>query len=760
MSSTASTPTLFYSCRIAENAFLCYGVLEQPLTGKEHIFIDGIKAQKPLLAARLQAQQTQRIIMIVRTEEGSFLDGPASIQLQVGSATTHWIAKNPADDKSEKFADFLQSLAWSERTKTYHLLLKFAQIQSSSAQDPRFLSLCQKCTLSLEHDAAKITGACWLSPHILYVEANVPTRAYDDIHIIHSSAQAITTASINVLMQPRHADLNSSTYPMVMIFPKPMQESIGNGHAAIITKDALIPLAALHNTTESNLAGFISYLKTLPENNRFSIRDFVNRSIISLAPSDIKAQSDELVRSLQSYIVPPHATVYDLEQPFGLNVEFAASIHQDYIYLSGWIHDPLLLLEHIQIHADTGFQFDISPYIQRFAYADILEFYEGASFPANADEAGFIALVPLPDTIKELYAQAPQPMHFRIATTLTSGLRYIVAPKPTLHNALSIRTGIVEHSANKILPSDSAARTVRQAAQLAQLACSDRIDVAATYHFGRTVPHPKVSIIIPLYQELDYLPAQLAHFAGDHFITQQTEIIYVLDSPQQHQQLKRQLDHLTHVYRLDVTLLVLNDNGGYACATNIGVAHAKAEHVLLMNSDVVPISNGWLQQLLDYYTSYDDIGALAPKLLFEDGGIQHAGMYFEKDITQQFYENQHFFKGYPASYPEACVTRTVPAVSGACLLIRKTLYDTVDGLSTDYIIGDYEDSDLCLKIYNAGFYNCYFADVSLYHFERQSFIHASGSTTARYWLNATIHHERWKTLIETNMHVGDAVDAA
>jgi GT2 family glycosyltransferase len=172
-----------------------------------------------------------------------------------------------------------------------------------------------------------------------------------------------------------------------------------------------------------------------------------------------------------------------------------------------------------------------------------------------------------------------------------------------------------------------------------------------------------------------------------------------------------------------------------------------------MNSDILPSTQGWLRKMLFSYTARKHCGTLAPKLLYADGAIQHAGMYFSLNSTREYYENLHYYKGYPAAHPPACVSCDVPAVSGACMLINTALFREVGMLSTRYLIGDYEDSDLCLRLAQQGYTHRYLASVELYHYERQSFATLPSSATLRYHLNATYHHRQWGEQIETLMGV-------
>jgi GT2 family glycosyltransferase len=167
----------------------------------------------------------------------------------------------------------------------------------------------------------------------------------------------------------------------------------------------------------------------------------------------------------------------------------------------------------------------------------------------------------------------------------------------------------------------------------------------------------------------------------------------------------------------------------------------------MLNSDVIPIAPGWLETLTSRMEENPAIAACGPKLLFEDGSIQHAGLYFAVNHFGRCL-NHHFYKGMPRDYAPATVERLVPAVTGACLLVRTDAFNEVEGFSTDYVIGDYEDSDLCLKLRAAGHEIAYVPDAELYHLERQSIRHHDDymrGCADRY--NAWLHSARWAQTI-------------
>ena len=92
----------------------------------------------------------------------------------------------------------------------------------------------------------------------------------------------------------------------------------------------------------------------------------------------------------------------------------------------------------------------------------------------------------------------------------------------------------------------------------------------------------------------------------------------------------------------------------------------------------------------------------------------------------------------------------MPAVTGACMMIAASLYAQLGGLRGRYIQGDYEDSDLCLRLRDMGHESWYLPDVELYHLEGQSYPSSERQLTTEYnkWLHTSIWHEAIAGLME------------
>ncbi|MCV0425179.1 MAG: glycosyltransferase family 2 protein [Roseibium sp.] len=268
---------------------------------------------------------------------------------------------------------------------------------------------------------------------------------------------------------------------------------------------------------------------------------------------------------------------------------------------------------------------------------------------------------------------------------------------------------------------------------------------------GEQQKHPIVSIVIPLYKVLEFLKSQLAAFAADRWLVENGEVILVLDSPEQAVQVEDLLAGFYLLYGLPVRLIVMERNSGYALACNAGAEQARGRYLAMINSDVVPLNSGWLEQLCASLMMDESVGAVGAKLLYADNAIQHAGLKFIQDEKARWF-NHHYFKGFPRRYQSASQSREVPGVTGACLIVSRADFEAVNGFSTDYIIGDYEDSDLCLKVRQLNRKIYYIGDVELYHFERVSIkSNADYTRGVASQYNRWFHQTRWQDVMSDLM---------
>jgi GT2 family glycosyltransferase len=186
-------------------------------------------------------------------------------------------------------------------------------------------------------------------------------------------------------------------------------------------------------------------------------------------------------------------------------------------------------------------------------------------------------------------------------------------------------------------------------------------------------------------------------------------------------------------------------NRGYSGANNLGASLAKSDTLVFFNSDLFPRDPGWLQVFVNHIVGNKKIGAMCPRLLYPDGSIQHAGIQFVRREELGIWINHHPHMGCPVEADPCKELTKVHAVTGACMVVRKKAFDAVEGWDTGYLIGDFEDTDLCFKIQSKGYWTMYLPSVELTHLERQSFRNIGHGDYRQQVVifNAVRHQQRW-----------------
>jgi len=268
--------------------------------------------------------------------------------------------------------------------------------------------------------------------------------------------------------------------------------------------------------------------------------------------------------------------------------------------------------------------------------------------------------------------------------------------------------------------------------------------------YGGLTGITKASVVIPLYGRYDFMQHQLANFSADPFM-EQVEVIYVLDDPALQREVLITAYGLFQTFKYPFKLVLSERNRGFAGANNLGVEFATSEHLLLLNSDILPCLNGWLDQYLVQFESLTDVGILGATLIYEDNTIQHAGMEFREDSHYPgIWMNHHPFKGVPVDLVSLDDVIATSNTTGACMLMKTTLYRELEGFDPIYVLGDFEDSDLCLKVINHGLKIYVSGTTRLYHLERLSQdLVDSGDWKFKLTLaNGVYQANKWRSLIQ------------
>lgn len=153
----------------------------------------------------------------------------------------------------------------------------------------------------------------------------------------------------------------------------------------------------------------------------------------------------------------------------------------------------------------------------------------------------------------------------------------------------------------------------------------------------------------------------------------------------------------------------------YSSINNFGAANAKGSIIGLINNDIEPIDGQWLSEMVEQ-VSRPEIGCVGAKLYYPNDTVQHGGVILGlgglAGHAHRFFQRDE--DGYMGRLK---VTQNLSAVTAACLLLRKEVFDAVNGLNEADLAVAYNDVDLCIKVREAGYRNLWTPYAALYHHE-------------------------------------------
>ena len=204
------------------------------------------------------------------------------------------------------------------------------------------------------------------------------------------------------------------------------------------------------------------------------------------------------------------------------------------------------------------------------------------------------------------------------------------------------------------------------------------------------------------------------------------------------------------IQKKDERIRVITCEGrfNYSRVNNMGVREATGDYILLLNNDTEVITVNWLEELL-MYAQREDVGAVGAKLYYKNKTIQHAGVVIglgaHRTAGHTHYGQSRENLGYMG---RLCYAQNVSAVTGACLMVKKALYEEVGGLEEEFEIS-LNDVDFCLKLRKKGYLNVFTPFAELYHYESISRgLDDQGQKARRYNAESERFREKWKEELE------------
>ncbi len=252
---------------------------------------------------------------------------------------------------------------------------------------------------------------------------------------------------------------------------------------------------------------------------------------------------------------------------------------------------------------------------------------------------------------------------------------------------------------------------------------------------------PEVSIIIPVFNQVD-LTKQCVGSVVKHTSAPPFEIIIVDNGSTD--ETGDYLNRLGDEY----TVIKNRDNRGFAKACNQGARIARGNYLLFLNNDT-KARPGWLESLVKCIQADKKRGIVGAKLLYPDDTIQHAGVGITDSPHPIYAYHVHHKK--PKDAPEVNIEREYQAVTAACMLIRKTLFDEIGEFDENFLNG-YEDVDLCFRARQAGNKVVYCPSSELYHFEASS---AGRFQSVEH--NIRLLHKKWLGKISPDEKTAESV---
>ena len=430
---------------------------------------------------------------------------------------------------------------------------------------------------------------------------------------------------------------------------------------------------------------------------------------VQMARDAMQRASGGKIALLQRPIYLGEDTLSPLGLPVHVEVDELIAVRPGAAFLLGWKLDTQDLIASVHLRCGASTSPPLASAEIAIERNDIVEAFS-TRYGISDNRVGFIAFA---DT------GAARQGSFYLEIRLANGK---TAFKPLTTSARSGLAAIRSVLGATCIPSDDVRRVFSTVFGPPILDLNHRrlarpIDIGEVT-FGQPPTEPRISLVIPLYGRLDFLRYQLAMFSKGGL--QRDEIIYVLDEPTKKGVLLDMAHAAFESFQVPFRVILPAENRGFGPASNIGMNRALGRYVCFLNSDVFPKQTDFFDLLVDDLQADLGLGVVGGLLLFADGSVQHACMDYEvRPQLGGWLFPTHPGKGRLLSASTPTLIQS-PAITGACMLLARDLALELGGFDQDYVIGDFEDADLCRRIRERGLRCVVDSRARAYHLERQS----------------------------------------
>ncbi|OBR55106.1 glycosyl transferase family 2 [Paraburkholderia tropica] len=238
------------------------------------------------------------------------------------------------------------------------------------------------------------------------------------------------------------------------------------------------------------------------------------------------------------------------------------------------------------------------------------------------------------------------------------------------------------------------------------------VDSAGTMRVRFTLPEPQplVSIIIPT-RDGRALLEQCINSVMRQTLYRHYEIIVVDNGSVE----PKTFEYFEQISAMPNVSVIRDDSPfNFSALNNRAVEASRGEFVCLMNNDIEVVSADWLDEMMGI-ASQPGVGAVGACLWYPNNTLQHGGVVIGLGgIAGHMHHKMG--RGEFGYFGRGAALQNVSAVTAACLVVRKSIYEEVGGLDAELAVA-FNDVDFCLKIVEAGYRNVWTPHAELYHHE-------------------------------------------
>lgn len=221
---------------------------------------------------------------------------------------------------------------------------------------------------------------------------------------------------------------------------------------------------------------------------------------------------------------------------------------------------------------------------------------------------------------------------------------------------------------------------------------------------------PLVSIIIPSKDAVNLLDTCIKSIIEK--TTYANYEIVIIENNSTDEKTFDYYDEITSRYEF-VRVIKWDYEFNFSKLMNFGAKHANGEYLVLLNNDTELLSADWIERMLGI-CQRKEVGIVGVRLLYKDDTIQHAGLCVTGGVAGHL--NRALPKGNWGYFALADAEQNFSAVTAACLMVQKSLFNEVGGFTEELAVA-FNDVDFCLKVRESGKLIVYTPEVELYHYE-------------------------------------------